>query len=280
MEKLVTTVRKLEISKLMEFLSENPSKKEVLRNLNKEKNKIKKQLSTLEEPVKNYSNFERLLLSSKYKKYQKEHKEYESKKNELNSTFNDYLNKIKAIESDREYDNNRIKVIDLIPLIEKAKTIEEMALYTFYGTLDIKSNSKYFLAIILLLQNVEIIKNDSDIDKVYKGLNNVIINQKLKEINFDNLIKNLKKIKIDIDDGFYQLMMMIINEESLCSEVNLLSSFPILKQLKEDKGVPKNIRVALEILDNKHNEKRTIHEVSCEIFLKEIFYKIKENRNV
>ena len=280
MEKLVTTVRKLEISKLMEFLSENPSKKEVLRNLNKEKNKIKKQLSTLEEPVKNYSNFERLLLSSKYKKYQKEHKEYESKKNELNSTFNDYLNKIKAIESDREYDNNRIKVIELIPLIEKAKTIEEMALYTFYGTLDIKSNSKYFLAIILLLQNVEIIKNDSDIDKVYKGLNNVIINQKLKEINFDNLIKNLKKIKIDIDDGFYQLMMMIINEESLCSEVNLLSSFPILKQLKEDKGVPKNIRVALEILDNKHNEKRTIHEVSCEIFLKEIFYKIKENRNV
>ena len=70
--------------------------------------------------------------------------------------------------------------------------------------------------------------------------------------------------------------MMIMSEKSFCTEKNLMASFPILRQLKKDKGVPKNIRVALDILDNKENENRTIHEVGCEIFLKEIFYKIKE----
>ena len=102
----------------------------------------------------------------------------------------------------------------------------------------------------------------------------------MEDINLEAFIKSLRKAKIDIDDGFYQFIVMIMNEKSNCSSVNLLSSFPILKQLKEDKEVPKNIRVALEMLDDSKNENRTIHEVGCEIFLKEIFYKIKENLNV
>lgn len=280
MEKLVTSVRKLELNKLMGFLNENPSKKEVLKNLNDEKNKVNKQLSKLKEPEKKYSNFDRILFTNKYRSYQKEYHNYESKKNELNAIFTEYLNKIKMIETDQEYDNNRKKAIDLIPLIEKAKSVEEIAMYTFYGTLDVKSNSKYLLAIILLLQSVDIIKKDSDIERVYSGLDIYTINQKLEETNIESLIKSLRKVKIDIDDGFYQFIVMIMNEQSLCSQINLLTSFPILKQLKEDKEVPKNIRVALEILDDNKNERRTIHEVGCEIFLKEIFYKIKENLNV
>ena len=184
------------------------------------------------------------------------------------------------IETDQDYDNNRARVIELIPLVEKAKTVEEIALYTFYGSLEAKSNSKYLLAIILLFQSIDIIKKDSDIEKIYNGLDIPTINQKLEEINIDSLIKSLRKANIDIDDGFSQFIVMIMNEKSCCSQVNLLSSFPILKQLKEDKGVPKNIRVAVERLDNKDNENRTIHEVGCEILLKEIFYKIKENLNV
>ena len=280
MEKLVTTIRKLEMSKLIEFLNENPSKKDVLKNLNNEKNKIEKQLSKLKEPEKKYSNFDRILFTNKYRNYQNEYHNYEKNKNELNGVLNEYSNKIRMIESDQEYDDNRQKVMDLIPLVEKAKTIEDIALYTFYGTLDVKSNSKYLLAIILLLESIGIIKADEDIDKVYDGLNILTINQKLEEVNLETLIKSLRKAKIDIDDGFYQFIGMIMNEKSTCSQVNLLSSFPILKQLKEDKGVPKNIRVALERLDDKQNEKRSIHEVGCEIFLKEIFYKIKENSNV
>ena len=280
MKKLVTIVKELELSKLMEFLNENPSKKEILKNLNAEKANINKQLSKIKEPEKNYSNFDRLLLSKKYKLYQKEYHEYESKKNELLGTLNEYLNKIKMIETDQEYDLNRQKVIDLIPLVEKAKSIEEIALYTFYGELDVKSNSKYLLAIILLLQSIDIIKKDSDIERIYNSLDIFTINQKFEDVNLEKLIKCLKKIKIEIDDGFYQFIAMIINDKSLCNQVNLLSSFPILKQLKEDNGVPKNIRVALEILDDNQNEKRTIHEVGCEIFLKEIFNKIKENLNV
>jgi uncharacterized protein (UPF0147 family) len=170
--------------------------------------------------------------------------------------------------------------MDLIPLVEKARNIEEIAFYTFYGTLEVKTVSKYLLAIILLIESVGIIKTDSDIDKVYNGLDIVKINQKLEEVNLETFIRSLKKARIDIDDGFYQFITMIMNEKSKCSQVNLLSSFPILKQLKEDKEVPKNIRVALERLDDKQNENRTIHEVGCEIFLKEIFYKIKENSNV
>ncbi len=280
MEKLVTSVRKLELKKLMQFLDENPSKKDVLKDLNNEKNKISKEISKLKEPVKDYGNFDRLFLNKKYKDYQRAYKEYDSKKSELNAILLEYSNKIKIIETDKEYDDNRKKVIDLIPLVEKAKTVEEIALYTFYGSLDVKSDSKYLLAIILLLQGIDIIKKDSDIEKVYNGLDIVTLNQKLEEVDLELLIKSLRKVKIDIDDGFYQFIMMIRNENSCCSETNLLSSFPILKQLKEDKGVPKNIRVALEILDSNRNEKRTIHEVGCEIFLKEIFYKIKENLNV
>ena len=280
MEKLVTSVRKLEIKKLMQFLDENPSKKEVLKNLNQEKNKINRELSKLKEPVKNYGNFDRLLLSKKYKTYQKEYHEYEAKKNELNAILNEYSNKAKMLETDQDYDENRAKVIALIPLVEKAKSVEEIAMYTFYGSLDVKSNSKYLLAIILLLQSIDIIKKDSDIEKVYSGLDVFTINQKLEDVNLDSLIKSLKKVKIEIDDGFFQFITMIMNENSICNRTNLLSSFPILKQLKEDKGVPKNIRVALETLDSNQNERRTIHEVGCEIFLKEIFYKIKENLNV
>lgn len=280
MEKLVTTVKKLELKKLMQFLDENPSKKDVLSGLNKEKNKINKELSKLKEPVKNYGNFDRILFTNKYRTYQKEYNHYEVRKAELTSILNDYLNKIKMIETDQEYDNNRAKVIDLIPLIESAKSVEEVAMYTFYGNLDVKSNSKYLLAIILLMQSIDIIKKDTDIDKVYNGLDLFTINKKLEEVNLDLLIKNLKKVKINIDDGFYQFIVMIMNEKSICSETNLLSSFPILRQLKEDKEVPKNIRIALETLDSSENEKRTIHEVGCEIFLKEIFYKIKENENV
>ena len=271
MEKLVTTVKKLELKKLMQFLDENPSKKDVLSDLNKEKNKIKKELSKLKEPTKNYGNFDRILFTNKYRTYQKEYYHYETKKAELTSILNDYANKIKMIETDQEYDDNRAKVIDLIPLVESAKTVEEVAMYTFYGNLDVKSNSKYLLAIILLMQSIDIIKKDSDIDKVYNGLDLFTINKKLEEVNLELLIKNLRKVRIDIDDGFYQFIVMIMNEKSICSETNLLSSFPILRQLKEDKEVPKNIRVALETLDSSKNEKRTIHEVGCEIFMKEIW---------
>ena len=280
MKKLVTTVRELELNKLMDFLDENPSKKEMLKNLNNEIIKINKQFSKLKEKEKKYTKFDRLLLTSKYRDYQKKYREYEAEKSELLATSTDYSNKIKINENDKEYDDNRKKVLDLIPLVEKAKTVEEIALYTFYGTLDVKSNSKYLFAIILLLQSIDIVKNDSDIDKIYNGLDINTINQKLEDVNFESLIKNLRKVKIDIDDGFCQFIIMIMNENNLCNQVNLLSSFPILKQLKEDKEVPKNIRVALEILDNNKNERRTIHDVGCEIFLKEIFYKIKENLNV
>ena len=280
MEKLVTSVRKLELNKLIDFLDENPSKKEVLKSLNDEKNKIDKQLSKLKEPEKVYSNFDRILLTDKYRSYKKNYREYEMKKNELNAIFNEYSNKIKMIETDQDYDTNRQKVIDLIPLIEKARTVEEIAFYTFYGNLDVKNSSKYLLAIIFLLQSVDIIVKDSDIERAYNGLDILKINNKLEDINLEKFFKSLKKVGIDIDDGFYQFISMIMNEQSVCSEVNLLSSFPILKQLKEDKEVPKNIRVALELLDGNKNENRTIHDVSCEILLKEIFYKIKENSNV
>ena len=280
MEKLVTSIRKLELNKLIDFLNENPSKKEVLKNLNEEKNKIDKQLAKLKEPEKKYSNFDRILFTDKYRTYQKDYRAYEKNKNELNAISSEYANKIKMIETDQEYDSNRQKVIDLIPLVEKATSVEDIAFYTFYGTLDVKSDLKYLLAIILLISSVDIIKKDSDIERVYKGLDIFKINQKLEDVNLDTLIKNLRKAKIDIDDGFYQFIVMIMNEKSICSETNLLSSFPILKQLKEDKEVPKNIRVGLEILENNQNENRTIHEVGCEIFLKEIFYKIKENSNV
>ncbi len=276
MEKLITTVRKLELKKLIDFLNENPSKKEVLKNLNEEKNKTSKQLAKLKEPEKKYSNFDRILFTDKYRSYQKEYRAYEKTRNELSAVINDYENKIKMIETDQEYDDNRKKVIDLIPLVEKARSVEEIALYTFYGTTDVKSDSKYLLAIILLLSSINIIKKDSDIARAYNGLDLFTINQKLENINLESLIKCLRKVKIDIDDGFYQFIVMIMNETSNCSQVNLLSSFPILKQLKEDKGVPKNIRVALEMLDDRENENRTIHDVACEIFLKEIFYKIKE----
>lgn len=280
MEKLVTTIRKLEMSKLIEFLNENPSKKEVLKNLNGEKTKIEKELSKMKEPDKKYSNFDRILFTNKYRSYQKEYYEYEKNKNELHVVLNEYSNKIRMIETDQEYDDNRKKVMDLIPLIERARTVEEIAFCTFYGTSEVKTTSKYLLAIILLIESVGIIKNDSDIDRVYKGLDIPKINQKLEEVNLETFIKSLKKARIDIDDGFYQFITMIMNEKSKCSQVNLLSCFPILKQLKGDKEVPKNIRVALELLDDKQNEDRTIHEVGCEIFLKEIFYKIKENCNV
>ena len=276
MKKILTTIKELEIKKLNEFLVEFPSKKEILNNLNKEKVKIKKELSKLKEPTKNYSNFDRLLSSHKYKEYVKNNKDYLNKKHSLTEKMNEIENKENLIKNDLEYDNNRIKVINLIPLIEKSKSIEEIAFYTFNDSLEVKSNLKYIIYIVLLLDNIEIIKKDEDIDKVYKELDTITLNKKLNDVNLESLIKNLKKIKLEIDDGFYQFMMMIMSEKSFCTEKNLMASFPILKQLKKDKGVPKNIRVALDILDNKENENRTIHEVGCEIFLKEIFYKIKE----
>ena len=54
MEKLVTSVRKLELKKLMEFLNENPSKKEVLKDLNSEKNKVSKEIGKLKKPVRSF----------------------------------------------------------------------------------------------------------------------------------------------------------------------------------------------------------------------------------
>ncbi len=280
MSKLITNIKKLEINKLMDFLNENPSKKEILKSLNAEKLKINKQVLKLKKPEKKYSNFDRLLSTQKYKDYQKEVKNYDDKKRELNTIVIDYENKIKIIETDQEYDNNREKVIKLIPLIENSKSIEEIALYTFYETLDVKSSLKSLIAIILLLQSIEIIKKDSDIEKVYDGLDIELINKKLDEVSLESLIKTLGKNKIDIDDGFYQFIIMILSDNSSCNQKNLNASFPILRQLKKDKEVPKNIRVAIDILDDAKNENRTIHEVGCEILLKEIFYKIKENSNV
>lgn len=276
MTKLVTTIKKLEVEKLLLFLDENPSKKDVLSELSKKRNQVKKEISKLKEPVKNYSNFDRLLSSHKYKEYLSKNKEYLDKKHDLSIELGEIEEKENLVKGDANYDANRLKVVNLIPLIEESRTIEDIAFYTFNDSLEIKNDLKYILYVVLLLDSIDIIKKDEDIDKVYRELNIPILNKKLNDVNLETLIKNLKKIKIDIDDGFYQFITMIMGEKSFCNEKNLMASFPILKQLKKDKGVPKNIRVALDILDSKGNENRTIHEVGCEMFLKEIFYKIKE----
>lgn len=277
MASLVNTIRELEITKLLQYLDENPSKKDILKELNNEKQKLTKKLSKLKMPVKKFGNIDRFLQTAKYKEYLKEEKAYELAKNEILNEISECENKMKIIDTDQEYDENRERVLNLIPLIEKARTIEEIAKFTFYGEQEIKSANKYLFAILLLFQSIDIIKSDSDINKVYNSLDLHILNQKLEDLNIEILIKNLKRIKIEIDDGFIQLISMIMNERSLCTQNNLMTAFPILKQLKEDNQVPKNIRVALEILDDEGNKKRTIHEVGCEILIKEIFYKIKEN---
>ena len=94
-------------------------------------------------------------------------------------------------------------------------------------------------------------------------------------MSVDNPVENT--VQFEVDDGFIQFISMVMNEKSLCTQNNLMTAFPILRQLKDDDQVPKNIRIALEILDDEGNKKRTIHEVGCEILMKEIFYKIKES---
>ena len=277
MASLVNVIRELEITKLLEYLEENPSKKDILKELNNEKQKLNKKLTKLKAPTKNFGNIDRFLQTNKYKEFLREEKAYEISKNEILNEITECDNKIKMINTDQEYDENRERVLNLIPLIERARTIEEIARFTFYGEQDTKSSNKYLFAIFLLLQSIDIIKTETDINKVYNSLDLHILNQKLEDLNIEVLIKNLKRIKIELDDGFVQLITMIMNERSLCTQNNLMTAFPILKQLKEDSQVPKNIRVALEILDDEGNKKRTIHEVGCEILVKEIFYKIKES---
>ena len=185
--------------------------------------------------------------------------------------------KIKIIDTDQQYEENRARALNLIPLLEKAQTIEEIAKVTFYGEQELISPLKYLISIFLLFQSVDIIKSDSDINKVYNSLDLHVLNQKLEDLDVETLLKCLKRIKIEVDDGFIQFISMVMNEKSLCTQNNLMTAFPILRQLKDDDQVPKNIRIALEILDDEGNKKRTIHEVGCEILMKEIFYKIKES---
>ena len=277
MASLVNIIREMQISKLIKYLDENPAKKEIIKTLNNEKIKLNKKLAKLKPPSKNYGNIDRLLQTNKYKEYLTEEKKYEIEKKELLNEISEYENKIKIIDTDQQYEENRARALNLIPLLEKARTIEEIAKVTFYGEQEIKSPLKYLLSIFLLFQSVDIIKSDSDINKVYNSLDLHVLNQKLEDLDVETLLKNLKRIKIEIDDGFIQFISMVMNEKSLCTQNNLLTAFPILRQLKEDNQVPKNIRIALEILDDEGNKKRTIHEVGCEILMKEIFYKIKEN---
>lgn len=277
MASLVNIIREMQISKLIKYLDENPAKKEIIKTLNNEKIKLNKKLAKLKPPSKNYGNIDRLLQTNKYKEYLTEEKKYEIEKKELLNEISEYENKIKIIDTDQQYEENRTRALNLIPLLEKSRTIEEIAKVTFYGEQEIKSPLKYLLSIFLLFQSVDIIKSDSDINKVYNSLDLHVLNQKLEDLDVETLLKNLKRIKIEIDDGFIQFISMVMNEKSLCTQNNLLTAFPILRQLKEDNQVPKNIRIALEILDDEGNKKRTIHEVGCEILMKEIFYKIKEN---
>jgi len=277
MASLVNIIRETQISKLIKYLDENPARKEIIKTLNNEKVKLSKKLTKLKPPSKNYSNIDRLLQTNKYKEYLTEEKKYEIEKKELLNEISEYENKIKIIDTDQQYEENRARALNLIPLLEKARTIEEIAKVTFYGEQELISPLKYLISIFLLFQSVDIIKSDSDINKVYNSLDLHVLNQKLEDLDVETLLKSLKRIKIEVDDGFIQFISMVMNEKSLCTQNNLMTAFPILRQLKDDDQVPKNIRIALEILDDEGNKKRTIHEVGCEILMKEIFYKIKES---
>lgn len=277
MASLVNVIRETQISKLIKYLDENPARKEIIKTLNNEKVKLSKKLTKLKPPSKNYGNIDRLLQTNKYKEYLTEEKKYEIEKKELLDEISEYENKIKIIDTDQQYEENRARALNLIPLLEKARTIEEIAKVTFYGEQELISPLKYLISIFLLFQSVDIIKSDSDINKVYNSLDLHVLNQKLEDLDVETLLKSLKRIKIEVDDGFIQFISMVMNEKSLCTQNNLMTAFPILRQLKDDDQVPKNIRIALEILDDEGNKKRTIHEVGCEILMKEIFYKIKES---
>ena len=277
MASLVNIIRETQISKLIKYLDENPARKEIIKTLNNEKVKLSKKLTKLKPPSKNYGNIDRLLQTNKYKEYLTEEKKYEIEKKELLNEISEYENKIKIIDTDQQYEENRARALNLIPLLEKARTIEEIAKVTFYGEQELISPLKYLISIFLLFQSVDIIKSDSDINKVYNSLDLHVLNQKLEDLDVETLLKSLKRIKIEVDDGFIQFISMVMNEKSLCTQNNLMTAFPILRQLKDDDQVPKNIRIALEILDDEGNKKRTIHEVGCEILMKEIFYKIKES---
>lgn len=277
MASLVNIIRETQISKLIRYLDENPARKEIIKTLNNEKVKLSKKLTKLKPPSKNYGNIDRLLQTNKYKEYLTEEKKYEIEKKELLDEISEYENKIKIIDTDQQYEENRARALNLIPLLEKARTIEEIAKVTFYGEQELISPLKYLISIFLLFQSVDIIKSDSDINKVYNSLDLHVLNQKLEDLDVETLLKSLKRIKIEVDDGFIQFISMVMNEKSLCTQNNLMTAFPILRQLKDDAQVPKNIRIALEILDDEGNKKRTIHEVGCEILMKEIFYKIKES---
>lgn len=277
MASLVNIIRETQIGKLIKYLDENPARKEIIKTLNNEKVKLSKKLTKLKPPSKNYGNIDRLLQTNKYKEYLTEEKKYEIEKKELLNEISEYENKIKIIDTDQQYEENRARALNLIPLLEKARTIEEIAKVTFYGEQELISPLKYLISIFLLFQSVDIIKSDSDINKVYNSLDLHVLNQKLEDLDVETLLKSLKRIKIEVDDGFIQFISMVMNEKSLCTQNNLMTAFPILRQLKDDDQVPKNIRIALEILDDEGNKKRTIHEVGCEILMKEIFYKIKES---
>ncbi len=277
---MIEEIKKIEVQKLQSLLESYPPKKEILSNLKSEKARIKRRIANLKEPKKEYNNIEKLLQTQKYKNYNVNLEHYSETKNNLLKKIGEIDKKIKLIEKDEEYDLTRDKVMEIIPLIEKAKTIEAIANYTFSDKEKNKSVNKHLLSIFLLIQSAEIVKTDEDIRKLYKSLKTKSLAKKLEDLNLEKLFKSLKKINIEIDDGFIQFIVMIINEKSFCTKDNLVTTFPILEQLKEDKEVPKNIRVGLEILANNKNSKKTIHEIGCEILIKEVLYKIKENQYV
>ncbi|MBQ4634200.1 MAG: hypothetical protein IJB71_02490 [Bacilli bacterium] len=277
MASLVNVVRNLEIDKLKQYLDSFALKEKRLEELTTEKEQLNEKLNLLGVPEKNLGSLDKLLKTNKYKCYLSEKEKYISEKNKIINRIEACSTEIEALNDISENEEDKAKALALIPLLEKAQTIEEIARFTFYGEQEIKNVNQYFLAIFLLAQNLEIIKTEKDIDEIYDSLNLIMLNQKLENLNVESFLKSLKKIQIEIDDGFIQLITMLLNQKSLCTQENLNSAFPILKQLKEDKCVPKNIRVALEILDSAENDERTIHEVGCEILMKEVFYKIKES---
>lgn len=276
MKTIIDKVKELEIKKLINYLDDNPSKEKVLEELTKEQKECEKRLQDLKEPAKEYSQIDKLLQTRKYKEYNHLLQDYATVKEKNINLINQYKNKIAMIEDDADYDVDRCKVSNLIPEIEESKTIEEIALKTFFNNQEVSAN-KYLLAIVMLLQSIDLTNNKEDIDNIYNSFDLPNLTKKMEELDFENLLKSLKRIKIDIDDGFIQFIIMIINEKSLCTQENLKNGFPFLNQLEEDDEVPQNIRVAIEILEKDENKSKTIHEVGCEILIKEILSKIKED---
>lgn len=280
MGNVVKTIKALEINKLKQFLDENPSKKNKLKAYFKEKEELTKEYENLKVPVKNYGNFGRILKTEKYKEYIEEKKQYEILKSEIWNNIVECEKKILETENSNEIDENRNSFLVLIPLLEEVETIEDLAYFAFYTSEQERNANKQLIALALLFQNLNYIKTEHDINDIYDSLDFENLNDRLEDLNLLSLTRSLKRIKIEIDEGFYQFISMIINEKTLCNQYNLMTTFPILKQLKEDKQVPKNIRVALDILDDQKNEERLINEVGHEILIKEILYKVKENQNV